>query len=383
MERITERCSDGSNVYLRILAGEDGLSDELYQFKMINTSRPTGLLPVHVTREKDGFVYSYDVTGLRSLKDSEGDDVQVDYLYSLISAMSKEAAVLSEFLLDPDKLLLTPETIFFRQWAGEVWFCYDPGKTEPLAESMTRLMEYFLKKLNPKDEEDILFMYGLYQRTREPNVSLTSLYDFFLENRENYLMIGEAREARKKDVRDPVPLAEAVAENSVYDELGIEKTPQTTRFSFLKKGKETPERATSEEEVLLDLDRFRSRKDVREQGDIRERKDVRERGDLPEKEAAGEMAGSREKAEAPVRKEAKKKKERWEELPEEPVVPIIHESAPREEEGYLEPPRMYREEEYDEEPYEERTVLMKLKPYAFELALGGVVLAGALLMVLT
>ena len=147
MERTIERYSNGSSTTLRLTDQEKTLSDHIYEIKMINANQPAGLLPMHIYQENSQVLYDYDISGLKSLKDSEGDEVQVDYLYSLITAMAREAEILAEFMLDPQKLMLAPETIFFKQWSGEVFFCYDPGKTESLKESLQRLMEYFLKKM--------------------------------------------------------------------------------------------------------------------------------------------------------------------------------------------------------------------------------------------
>lgn len=321
MERIIEYRTDRREKILRVSCREDVLAENLYQLKMINTNQPTGLLPVHPSRDSGGTWQIYDITGLRSLKDSEGEEVQVDYLYSLITAMAREADVLAEFLLDPDKLLLTPETIFFKPWAGEVWFCYDPGKEETLQESLRQLMEYFLKKLDPKDEEDILFMYGLYQRTREPMVTLTSFHDFFLENRERYLKIGEERERKQQEKqaadaeREERMAAERLMENSLYDELGLEKTERTVSFPFLKKNRELSEAP----EISLDLDRFRDRSSVRKEGP-----------------------------------------QTWEtvEIEEEKQVP-----EPASERKDLDP----------------RALIGRLRPFGFELTVGSVVLAGVIL----
>ncbi len=324
MERVIERCSDGEHVYLRIRGQENIGAEDLYEIKMISANQPAGLLEMHLMQENGQMICEYHVTGLRSLKDSEGDEVQVDYLYSLITAMAREAEIFSEFMLDPAKLCLSPETIFFRQWTGEVFFCYDPGKTESLQESMQRLMEYFLKKLDPKDEEDILFMYGLYQRTREPMVTLASLHEEFLANREKYLKIGEKREEKQKAAAEAAPEVntEAIAEDSVYEDLGIEKPQRAVSFSFLKK--EAPE-------VYLDLDSYRDRSRVRE---------AAQKDDPEPVPAAGEYdwdTGSRKQ------------------MPE-----------PASDRKDLDPAALFG----------------RLRPYGFELAVGGVVLAGVILFIL-
>ena len=382
-----ERYSNGKSVMLRLTDNEKSLSESLFEIKMINANQPAGLLPMHIFHEKDQVIYDYDITGLRSLKDSEGDEVQVDYLYSLITALARESEILTEFMLSPDKLQLSPETIFFKQWAGEVFFCYDPGKTESLQVSLQRLMEYFLKKLDPKEEEDILFIYGLYQRTREPMVTLASLNEFFLENREKYLKIGEEREKKQKAAQEKheSDSVELIAENSVYEDLGLEKPQHTMTFPFLRKGKETPAplaketetaadrkqpltgkrktikepSAYAEPEEFLDLDSFRDRSHVKDT----------EADEIPEPEKFPEVNS------IPDQKKSRKKKKISEMTPEEEADSLDEWDPARN--------RHIPELASERKDLDPRAIFGKLRPYGFELAVGGVVLAGVILFIVT
>ncbi len=386
MERTIERYSNGSSTTLRLTDQEKTLSDHIYEIKMINANQPAGLLPMHIYQENGQVLYDYDISGLKSLKDSEGDEVQVDYLYSLITAMAREAEILAEFMLDPQKLMLAPETIFFKQWSGEVFFCYDPGKTESLKESLQRLMEYFLKKLDPKEEEDVLFMYGLYQRTREPMVTLASLNEFFLENREKYLKIGEEREKKQKAAEEisESSYMEAIAENSIYEELGLEKPQRATTFPFLKKSKENPAAlpqemegsadrprmpngkrktareslASEEAETSLELDSFRDRRRVKEtEGD-----------GLPETEAVPKIK------DIPEQKNRKRKQMKM-------MTP--EEEADASDEWEPGKGRQIPEPASKRKDLDPRAIFGRLRPYSFELAVGGVVLAGVILFIVT
>ena len=355
MERITERYSDGRNTFLRLSDHEKTLSERLYEIKMINANQPAGLLSMHIIQEPGRVLYDYDITGLRSLKDSESDEVQVDYLYSLITAMAREAEILTEFMLDPEKLMLSPETVFFKKQTGDVFFCYDPGKTASLQESLQRLMEYFLKKLDPKNEEDILFMYGLYQRTREPMVTLASLNEYFLENREKYLKIGEEREKKSRHVqeKEEKEYTETIVENSVYEDLGLEKPQRSTAFSFLKKDKENPVLQAQEEETLPDQKRtLKSKRKTAEKSTI---------------------------AEAP---------ETYLDLDSFRDRSHVKEMTPEEEADYYDEWEAVKERQMPEPASERkdldpRAIFGKLRPYGFELAVGGVVLAGVILFIVT
>ena len=169
---VNEYLSDGKNRYLRIET--DGKNAAKYELRMLRETRPEGLLSVHPQWEGERFFLDYQVSGLVPLSEEQGPGAG-NYLYAILFSLDRISSVLSEHYLRPEALLVSPEQIFLRKETGEIFFCYVPGRREPLSEGLPRLMEFFLKNAKPENERDVLMLYGLYQKSREENVTLRSL----------------------------------------------------------------------------------------------------------------------------------------------------------------------------------------------------------------
>jgi len=222
-KRILE---DGKDRILRLSAEPE--TDLAYELRMISHSQPKELLPVRVNRVPGHTDYDYPVTGLASLKDCEGRD-SADYLYSVIFALERLGETLSEHLLSADRVVLDPELIFLKKETGTVSFCYFPGKERPFQDALQSLMEYFLNIIEPLGEAEVLLLYGLYQKAREPNAGPGTLADFWRENRGNEKIREE--ETRALAPREPGTLTQSEREDrAIYRELGLQEDAVSRPF---------------------------------------------------------------------------------------------------------------------------------------------------------
>ena len=173
---VNEYVSDGKNRYLRIEC--DGTVFDGHELKMLRENRPEGLLRVHPQWEGDSAFLDYQVSGLTTLS-SVGDGSAETFLFAVLSNLVSLSDVLSEHLLRPEGLSLKPERVFLRRESGQIFFCYVPGSNVPLSEGLTSLMEFFLKNARPEKEDEVLLLYGLYQKSREENVTLRTLLQYW------------------------------------------------------------------------------------------------------------------------------------------------------------------------------------------------------------
>lgn len=203
---------DGKHVFLRLEA-EEGF-DEGYEFRMITNNRPERLLKMSVSREGRSVFLDYNVSGLVSLESCAEETEAL--LYAVISALEKTGGILSEYLLSPDRLSLSPSHVFVRKETGQVWFCYVPGKEGSFRDSVTELMEFFMKKAAPSEPAEVLLLYGLYQKSREENVTPESLAEYWRTEKDAI---------RKEDLPPEIEDAEIpFPEEDVYALLGMEKS---------------------------------------------------------------------------------------------------------------------------------------------------------------
>lgn len=182
---------DGRSRYLRL--EDESVPENMYEIRMINHNKPEGLLVFHMEETGKTVQYDYFISGLSSLKSCAEED-DTDYLYSVIFALEHLSDVFYEYMLSPDRLELDPETIFVRKETGSLYFCYYPGKKSSFQQSLQELMEFFVKVMDPNDEPSVLLLYGLYRKSREENVTMKTLAEFWRErkNEERNLLYQEA-----------------------------------------------------------------------------------------------------------------------------------------------------------------------------------------------
>ncbi len=234
---------EGKYSFLRIEADKD--ADDGFEVRMITNNQPETLLKMVVSREGGQTFFDYNVTGLSSLASVE--DEASTYLFSVVSGLEKLGEILPEYLLSADALSLEAEHVFVRKETGQVYFCYLPGKQEPFQVSLRTLMEFFMKYSAPSDPEEVLLLYGLYQKSREENVQPGSLAEFWREKK-------NAR-SEKKDLPVIEEPEVAFPDEEIYAELGLEKPKKPVRTLLQESEKppvrtEIPVRAAEKEKKL-------------------------------------------------------------------------------------------------------------------------------------
>lgn len=178
-----------------------------FELKMLAGNQPSGLLAVHRSELDGRTILDYDISGLRPL--TECRENLAAHLYSIVLSLEKAADTLKEYMLRPEGLVLDPEKVFFREESGQTLLLYDPAAESTLQRNLSVLMEYFLKVLVPTDEKEVLLLYGLYNCTREENVTLTALAAFWRNS--------GTREILSAEKEASVPEGTL----SVYKELGL------------------------------------------------------------------------------------------------------------------------------------------------------------------
>lgn len=228
-----EIITEGSEKYLKVFG--EALVDS-YEYRMLNHNDPAGFLPLQRRFENGERCYLYAISGLISLKEAmnAGDR---NYLEGIILALEHIVEELNELFLSADRLLLSPEQIFIRPENGMFCFCYYPGKKESVRASLETLMEFFVKTMNPTEEDDVMLLYGLYQRTRETNVTIGTLTTYWREKRKEKL-----RSDPEAYVAGPGPEEE---DKTYYDSLGLTVPVKKTAFSgwLARRQKALPEPA--------------------------------------------------------------------------------------------------------------------------------------------
>lgn len=241
-----------------------GEADET-ELGMLENNSIAGLVPMELHEAGETVLCVYHDDGFTVLDGLMNSDAGNLYLYAVIYALALAGKELREHFLDENRLSLLPQEIFVDEAAGKVLFLYDPVKKKCFQESLQRLMEYFLKVINPAEEQRILFLYGLYRKSREEHVLPETLLQYWKEHapeekyssEENYAPAGnyssekmmlrreEAGSRPDAGFRD---FSENLLDETAYVEPGLYQ-PKNRAFEVWRK-KRSAEGAAAERENL-------------------------------------------------------------------------------------------------------------------------------------
>ncbi len=160
-----------------------------YIGKMILNNQITGLLSVELRCIDSMDYFYYDISSKDSLSNTYktqllGYDVLKDILKKIIGTIERSR----EYLLNEEGFVLKPEYIYISKDEFIPLLCYYVDFSEPLLVQFSSLIEYFMGKVDYKDERAVLLVYALYKITKESNVSLEQL-----------------KEELYKDMKDSIP----------------------------------------------------------------------------------------------------------------------------------------------------------------------------------
>ena len=150
-----------------------------YELKMLTENQIPCLAEARVKNVNGETRLLYDVSGAVSLLEKEEEGTLSAMVRAVFFSMARLQDTLSDYLLRPEGLLLSPETIFLLEERGEVLFLYHPEAAENVQQSLEALTSWLIQVLTPKKQEEILLLYGLYKKAREANVTLKSLADYW------------------------------------------------------------------------------------------------------------------------------------------------------------------------------------------------------------
>ena len=239
-----------------------------YQYRMLAVNRIKGLLPCSLrTIDGEHFLY-YGVTSRQSIaRMYDHRMIMGAELRKLLYALAGMIQTLSEFLLDPGKLLLDPEYIFYDFEEEQYFFTYYP---EPQERKQTELFEYLSTRTDEEDEEARIVIYRMCELSENPNFVLRDT-----------LLDHEYRIAETGEDSDP----EENSRKRGEDETGLE--------DFSASRQKYSERTGNRSEAVEEEDPFEDPEELpdAEDGEEKKEKKRKKKNRAPEKKKTGISPG--------------------------------------------------------------------------------------------
>ena len=168
----TEYKRDMNHNYL-ILHGEGEVDTGSYQVRMLVGNVMPSVLKCRI-QEMDGiFSVYYDITSRHSLSCVyEEKKLFMEDLKLIFGSFIQAMEEMSEFLLNPGQLLISPDYMYMDVEKKQILFCCFPGQSNDVQKQFLALIEYILPKIDHGDKAAVTLGYGIYRKALEDNFQL-------------------------------------------------------------------------------------------------------------------------------------------------------------------------------------------------------------------
>ena len=168
-----------SDIFLKIDTDRKYKDD--YKSHMINENNISGIIPYCINETKSGSSYSYNVSGMMSMKNKFLDRyIEKNDMENFIKELFDTVSELKKYMLNEDELLLYPELIFYDK---DKWkFCYFPFKSKGFDNGFERIKDFFVKRINNEDMDSIMFFHKVHKTSLIKPFTLENLVNNMQES---------------------------------------------------------------------------------------------------------------------------------------------------------------------------------------------------------
>ena len=156
-----------------------------YQMRMLVGNSIPSILKCRVQGVDGQFMVCYDITSKQSLI-SLYEEKKMGYedLQMILGGFVQVMEDMSEYLLNPCRLVLKPEYMYVDVEKRQIYFCYLPGYDEDVRQKFQELTEYILPILDHEDSKAVMLGYGIYRRALEDSFHLEYIKKELYQDRE-------------------------------------------------------------------------------------------------------------------------------------------------------------------------------------------------------
>ncbi|MGN0243845.1 MAG: DUF6382 domain-containing protein [Lachnospiraceae bacterium] len=189
------------------------------ELQMLRYNDISFLLPMTV-QELDGEQkFRYSLNQLLDLKTFfDNQMMALEEIKDILQQLLEIVDEMRPYMLSTDSLLLEPEYVFIQPDTRQLRMCYVPGYEGDCIDGFARIIEFFMNRMNHKDESAVVFVYGLYRMTKEEYFSLEQVKSWMNDTKsekqsdwnvstiqpEEEHVISEKMERKKPERKEPL-----------------------------------------------------------------------------------------------------------------------------------------------------------------------------------
>lgn len=154
----------------------ENLDTSAYQVRILVGNMVPALLKCRIQSMDGKCLVYYDITSRQSVAELyEKKKYAAQDVRALFGGILHALEEMGEYLLNPARLLLSPEFIYTDVEQKAFCFCCLPGYERDIREQLCALTEYLLPRLDHEDGTAVMLGYGVYRRVVEETFRLESL----------------------------------------------------------------------------------------------------------------------------------------------------------------------------------------------------------------
>lgn len=228
--------------YLILYADEEP-DTASYQMRMLVGNTIPSILKCRVQGVDGRFRVCFDITSRQSVS-SLFEEKKMGYqdLCMILGGFIQIMDELSEYLLNPERLVVKPEFMYVDLEKRQLYFCYLPGYAEDIRQKFQELTEYILPKLDHEDQKAVMLGYGVYRRALEDSFHLEHIKRELYQEREEKEIGWENLIEKKTDEKQ-------ILSDDIYEENRRTKRENGKEDEVLKRD-ENLEKLSCEDELI-------------------------------------------------------------------------------------------------------------------------------------
>ena len=150
-----------------------------YQNKMITGNKMKYLLPCSIRNINDEIYFYYEISSKQSIKNLYGrGGMKYEQIFQLFEYLLEASREVGKYLLEDNRLLLSPEYIYANPEGEEFFFVYYPGDGDT---PIMPLAEFLLEKADRESERTVRIIYKIYEYMQDENFILPEIMKLFHE----------------------------------------------------------------------------------------------------------------------------------------------------------------------------------------------------------
>lgn len=149
-----------------------------FEQRMIASGLCDMVLPMSFATLKDREVAKYDCSGFVAVRDMEG--ITFNLAFELLSKMLVTYSKSSEFFINPRRMKIGIDTVYYHMRSGAVRIAYVPEEEEDVNTKVIRFVEELSKKTN---EETAAYLDKIFDNIDKYNFKLKDMASYIMQQR--------------------------------------------------------------------------------------------------------------------------------------------------------------------------------------------------------